>query len=173
MLITILVLVTLAVGLPALWMVWRLDSLAWSLMALLMLFHMWDAQYWRWHYLAWQAAYWRDVPLLQSKLRQAPPIVLSKSASFLCGDAAILTEAPAYDQTLQCAASPQSLGLESSAGPKSSHTDPQLLSDLSAVTRLSLSFSSLARNPHAQTAITTDPVYNIHTEMTPTPLHFI
>jgi len=137
-----------------------------------MLFEMWEAHYWRSHCLAWEAAYFRDVPSLQPKALQKQPISLSKSVGSLCDDAVVRIAAPAYDLPLLCTSSPDSLGSERSVGPKSNRNNPQLPSGSSAVTRLSLSFSSLVKThlDQPQSAITSDMSYKIHTQMEATPI---
>jgi hypothetical protein len=96
MLITVLVITTLVIGLPALWKMAR--STAWSLMAFLPLMELWLAQYWRWNSLDWQSAYWRDVGILQSRSKQPQPETLNP----VSGDNSAPFEGLSFDQVRRC-----------------------------------------------------------------------
>jgi hypothetical protein len=88
--ITVVILVFAALAIVQAWPVKlaRLWSVAWSLIALLMLVELWEAQHWYEVAVAWEKAYWRDIGTSQSRLRSAPQLQSPQSQprDSACGD---------------------------------------------------------------------------------------
>jgi hypothetical protein len=139
----------------------------WWILAALVLFEFWDAQYWHSHYTACCVA------RTQLRAERQHQSTLRKSGDRDFAETLVQIGAPTYDLRMPFSQAAPYQDVTRNAVPQNNRNNPSLVASTDRVERQAWSFSSYPRSRLPQPELTADLPYENHTQSEATPSDFI